>query len=78
MWGRGAIDDKQAVMGHLEAVEDLLASGYDEGNRGKRNLPYALCTVVVRWRCVVCTVCCVHCVMCGVRFTLYAVHFMLL
>ena len=21
MWGRGAIDDKQAVLGHLEAVE---------------------------------------------------------
>ena len=27
VWGRGAIDDKQAVLGHLEAVEDLLASG---------------------------------------------------
>ena len=28
MWGRGAIDDKQAVLGHLEAVEDLLARGF--------------------------------------------------
>lgn len=28
VWGRGAIDDKQAVMGHLEAVEDLLAHGF--------------------------------------------------
>ena len=34
VWGRGAIDDKQAVMGHLEAVEDLLASGYDDEERG--------------------------------------------
>jgi hypothetical protein len=24
IWGRGAIDDKHAVMGHLEAIEDLL------------------------------------------------------
>ena len=28
IWGRGAIDDKQAVLGQLEAVEDLLASGF--------------------------------------------------
>jgi carboxypeptidase PM20D1 len=27
IWGRGAIDDKQAVFGHLEAVEDLLTHG---------------------------------------------------
>ena len=27
VWGRGAIDDKQAVLGHLEAVEDLLQQG---------------------------------------------------
>lgn len=28
IWGRGAIDDKQAVLGMLEAVEDLLSQGY--------------------------------------------------
>ena len=58
MWGRGAIDDKQAVMGHLEAVEDLLASGYDdEGSRRKRNLPCALCAVrCALLLCAVCTV----------------------
>jgi carboxypeptidase PM20D1 len=28
IWGRGAIDDKQAVLGQLEAIEDLLASGF--------------------------------------------------
>ena len=28
VWGRGAIDDKQAVLGHLEAVESLLAEGF--------------------------------------------------
>ena len=28
VWGRGAIDDKQAVLGHLEAVEDLLKHGH--------------------------------------------------
>lgn len=28
VWGRGAIDDKQAAMGILEAVEDLLAAGF--------------------------------------------------
>ena len=27
VWGRGAIDDKQAVLGHLEAIEDLLQQG---------------------------------------------------
>ena len=27
IWGRGAIDDKQAVLGHLEAIEDLLSQG---------------------------------------------------
>ena len=28
VWGRGAIDNKQAVLGHFEAVELLLASGF--------------------------------------------------
>ena len=28
IWGRGAIDDKHAVMGHLEAIEDLISSGF--------------------------------------------------
>ena len=72
MWGRGAIDDKQAVMGHLEAVEDLLASGYDEGSRGKRNLPYALCTVVVH--SALCGVHCVLCALCDVWCALYTIR----
>ena len=28
VWGRGSIDDKQAVVSILEAVEHLLASGF--------------------------------------------------
>jgi len=42
VWGRGAIDDKQAVMGHLEAVEDLLAQGR---NLGKNQWNYSLSKV---------------------------------
>jgi len=28
IWGRGAIDDKHAVFGHLEAIEDLIEGGF--------------------------------------------------
>ena len=31
--GRGTIDDKQCVLGHMEAIEDLLAMGYGPPER---------------------------------------------
>jgi carboxypeptidase PM20D1 len=67
IWGRGALDDKNALLGGLEAVEGLLAEGFTparavylafgadeetDGERGARAIARALSERRVRLACV--------------------------
>jgi carboxypeptidase PM20D1 len=67
IWGRGALDDKNALLGSLEAVEGLLAAGFEPtrtiylafgadeetlGERGAAEIARALAARGVRLSCV--------------------------